>query len=600
MRHQARDAWILGLAGAAAMGGALLARSGRAEDGATTVSAPPRRNTYAEGLATSIDAHLEARIKKAGLAVSPPCDDAEFLRRVSIDLVGVPPAPDEVVSFLADQTSGKRERKVDELLTKPEHAHHWAEIWTDLVEMDAKGIEGNREARIRVRLRDWFEEKLQKNVPFDETVRELLTAEGFIDENGAVGYFMAYQQDAKQLTATASRTFMGLQIECAQCHDHPFADWKREQFMGMAAFFSRVRPLRENLPKDAKDAQGKQKMPHLGVQEGDRGELVLDEKDQPVDPKAQLKALKEKMQAAKQGTAPGQKGAAAKAGMPPVMAARRVVDPAFIVPALAVPRDAKSRRDALARLVTDDRNPYFRAAITNRLWSLLTGRAIVATTEDLSDKDAGKDRELLTILERGFRDMKCDHKEILRSIAKTKAYARTSRGAADDKLEGSYAKGVVRPIDGRALARTLTAALFMGERTLDQGRKQQEEQILTAFERLFGETTIDPKKYEETIPQALKMFVGGPMQGGGGKRPRDIPLPTQGATPVAALGRLLSRYDDPRERVTRIYLASVCRPPRKPELDMALKFVEEAGKGPDAYEDLMWALVNSSEFRFNR
>ncbi len=140
--------------------------------------------------------------------------------------------------------------------------------------------------------------------------------------------------------------------------------------------------------------------------------------------------------------------------------------------------------------------------------------------------------------------------------------------------------------------------MFLGEQALEQGRKLQEEQILVRFEKLFGETNLDPKKYEESIPQALKVMNQGPMAGGGKRAAKALPI--VGGSPAAAMGRLLSRHDTPRERVTRIYLSSVSRAPSKVELDTALEFLMQGGETADCYEDLLWALVNSSEFRFNR
>jgi hypothetical protein len=262
---------------------------------------------------------------------------------------------------------------------------------------------------------------------------------------------------------------------------------------------------------------------------------------------------------------------------------------------MATDDSSVSRREAFARMVTHPRNPYFRPAVVNKVWSLLLGRAIVSMQEDLSEKTAVRDQALLALLAKGFSDLKHDMRDLVRAIAKTRAYGRTSRGPANEDMEACHAKAVVRPIDGRPLARSLASALFLGEEGGEPARRIQEERFMVGFERLFGETNLDPRRYEETVPQALKVMNQGPLAAGR-RGQRELP----GAAPVAALGRLLDRFDAPRERVTRIYLSTVARPPTRPELDLAIQFLEQAGGGGDAYEDLVWALVNSSEFRFNR
>jgi hypothetical protein len=626
-----QDARWLGLFFTIAILGPTPCRRARADDAAT---ADAKAASPSDALARSIDAYLDGRCAKEAVAAAPPADDAEFLRRVHLDVVGDSPRPDEVIAFLAQQDTDKRRRKVDELLARDEAARNWAEFWTDVLDRDA--TTKIREDQFKQGLRTWFEGEFKRGAPFDEVVRKLVAAEGELKDNGAIGFVLSYlddkrQPDAKALAATTARVFMGLQIECAQCHDHPFADWKRDDFMGLAAFFARARSYKETPPIDRKalrrmsQEERDKKITELKklialllpkISEADSGELEVEVQTvrNPGD---------------KRVPPPPRDARAGNGGDP----AKYVVAPRFIVPALATVSpgaSAGNRREALGRLITSDQDPYFAKCCANRIWGHLTGRPLVAPSEDMSDENAPHDPQLLAILAKGFRDLRYDHKAFVRAICLTAAYGRSSRSSADTtdkeqlaklvKAESLYAQGVVRPIDSRPLARALVTASFLGDFDLDRLEGMGEETILRRFERIFGEANLDPKKYEESIPQALFMMNG---PGGGGAGPYGAAGGAKGplagkagmgqkgasGTPTSlevrrrnAVKRLLARVDDPRERVTRLYVSALARPPRPLEIADALSYLQGLTGEEEAvgYEDLLWALVNSAEFRFNR
>jgi hypothetical protein len=625
--------------------GALCARGEEKTDDAppaTTEAASPYKAQPSDAFAKKIDDYINKRIEKEKLTATPVAEDAEWLRRVWLDIDGGQPEPNEVIAFLASQDPDKRRKKVDELLAKEDFARNWAEFWTDV--MDGESTTKRREDQIKTIFRNWFQDQLSKNTAFDDLTKKVVAAEGYIQDNGAVGYLLSYtdmgnQPDPKTLAATTARVFMGLQIECAQCHDHPFADWKRDEFMSLAAFFARAKRDQMRLKPDytpkelaklseeeraakKKEFQKKQQMQPYGVKEMPKGDFYA-EVQTVRNPGDKNKPAMQPTPATQSNPAP------APAPVNPKQAKKQnqnnmpgdgkyLVEPQFIVAALKISTvDEKTQlRQLLGRLITDPKNPFFAKNCANRIWGRLTGRPLVAPSEDMSDTNAPHDPALLDLLAKGFRDLKCDHKAFVRSICLTNAYARSSRTTVDhnDKeqyqalvhAEQAYAVGVVRPIDARPLARAMIEAITLGARSLDdvaEGRMQQG--LLGRFERLFGESNMDPKKYEETIPQALFLINGqgtnrgGPMGKANGKGPQKEGRPLT-APPSAAIATLLQKYDDPRERVTRLYLAALCRPPHKAELDDALGYLNDAGGEGDAYEDLLWALVNSAEFRFNR
>jgi hypothetical protein len=605
---------------------------------AATTDKPLATTSYkpqaSDALAKKIDEYINKRIEKEKIVAAPSSEDAEWLRRVWLDIAGGAPEPNEVIAFLGSTDPEKRRKKIDELLAREDFARNWAEFWTDV--MDGEATTKRREDQLKVAFRNWFQDQLAKNVAFDELTRKVVSAEGYVQDNGAVGYLLSYtdmgnQPDPKSLAATTARVFMGLQIECAQCHDHPFADWKRDEFMGLAAFFARARREQEKVdgelsPKEiaklpeaerAKarmELQKKRNQAKYGVKEMPKGDFyaevqtVRNPGELMKNPNAQPPKAPPTVQ-----MPPQPKGKNKNASTEP----KYLVEPQFIVAALKVATmdAATNRRELLGRLITDGKDQFFSKNCANRIWGRLTGRPLVAPSEDMSDANAPHDPALLDLLAKGFRDLKCDHKQFVRAVCLTDAYARSSHSTVDhdnkeeyQKLvhaEQLYAIGVVRPIDARPLARAIISAITLGARSLDEVADTRIQQgLLVRFERLFGESNLDPKKYEETIPQALFLLNGQGTNRGGparqGKKNTGREGPALTAPPSQAVATLLQKYDDPRERVTRIYLAALARPAKKVELDDALGFIKDAGGEGDAYEDLLWALVNSAEFRFNR
>jgi len=204
-----------------------------AADGGSKAS-PARGDSLA--LAKLIDERVDSRLAAAKVAAAPAADDAEFLRRVYLDLHGIIPTAEKAAAFLDDRDPGKRRKLIDHLLADPRYGRHMAEIWVKLLM-----VRDSTNRRLSDQpFTDWFTKKFNDNTSWDATVRELLTATGTQEENGASTFFIALRTPEK-LNDQVSRLFMGVQLQCAQCHDHPFNGWKRDDYWSMAAFFSKVR-----------------------------------------------------------------------------------------------------------------------------------------------------------------------------------------------------------------------------------------------------------------------------------------------------------------------------------------------------------------------
>ena len=626
--------------------GAVSSRQGRADetDGPTTTEKAPTKDTSPSGkFAEEIDAYLEKRMDEGGDDPPRPSDDAEFLRRVYVDICGTTPTPSETMSFLADRGPDKRKRKVDELIVKPDCAREWAEYWTDV--MDGEATTKKREDQIKTNLRSWFEDELKNNVAFDEITRRLVSAEGYVQNNGATGYMLSYtdmgnQPDPKQLAATTARVFMGLQIECAQCHNHPFADWKRDDFMGFAAFFSRARRDQERmkppftkkeleaLPADQRakirqEFQKKQNQAPFGVKEEDKGEFMAEVQTvrNPGDPIKPAAAGATKA-APSPTPAPAARGSADRPEEgeeegrsqgrrhPEVSRHAALHRPG--------PGDVDHRRDQAPRASRQAHHrrqePLLREVLrqppvgsphgspARRADRGHVGRERAARPRAAEPAGQGLQAPPLQPPRHDPRDL--PHGRLRAQLAVDGRH--DGQGGVRQAREGRAAlRAGSRPPDRRppAGSRRRPGRRSSGEQSLDDNARRQQEGLLRRFERLFGESNLDPKKYEETIPQALFLMNGqgtnrAGRANGGGKKKGDVRGAMLTEDPRDAMGKLMVRYDDPRERVTRIYLAALARPPRKVELEDALAFVKADDQ--DLYEDLLWALVNSAEFRFNR
>jgi hypothetical protein len=333
-----------------------------------------------QGLADRIDRHLAVGWEAAGARPAPPADDAEFLRRAYLDLTGRIAAPRDVHDFLADGSPGKRRALVERLLASPRHAAHFASVWRALLLPEATA---SAEARyFQPGFEAWLRQRWRARVGYDRLVRELLTTPISADPREAqavfrqldrpnpLAFYAAKSARPENLAATTARLFLGIQIECAQCHDHPFAAWTRGQFWSQAAFFAGI------------DRQGSGLFAPLTETPGPRGL-----------------------------TPPGGK---------------RPVQAVFLDGKRPAVGPGESPRVALAGWMTAPDNPYFARAAVNRLWGHFFGSGLVEPVDDFHDGHPPSHPELLDDLARGFVAAGFDTGYLIRAICLSQAYGRTS------------------------------------------------------------------------------------------------------------------------------------------------------------------------------
>jgi hypothetical protein len=499
-------------------------------------------------VAVKIDALLDSQLKSAGIVPAAPADDAEFLRRVTLDLCGTVPKYEDVTAFLADASPDKRAAAVGRLLSDPAYGRHFSQRFcTVTTEIGTSTLNQSRDL-----FNDWLAECLNLNRGWDRIVAELVASDGRGYERPAALFTIAYrmneQPDPALLLGAAGDHFLGLQIQCVQCHDHPYHEWRHDEFWQMAALFGRVR-LKGN------------------VQQNRELDYVLTDDD--VDPKELVRM---------NGITYPAQMADGKIGVPdPVNAGKdlRTVSAQFLDGSRPTLPTKGNYRTAFARWLTADENPYFARATVNRIWSYFFGRGIVEPLLNLHPDNEPTHPELLALLAEEFRRSDYDLKHVMRCLTATRAYGRTSGPIdprdKDNKLLGRMA---VKPLDSYVVVDSLAAVL---RRPPPTGQRRREEAAVFDT-RLPGG---DPTKYTHGIPQVLRMLNA--------KEHSEFNSAVQTAT----------RDKKGSEAIAQIYLAVLARRPTTDEAEQMSAYVDRIGDFRQAYADIFWVLLNSAEFLVN-
>lgn len=501
---------------------------------AETYASLPRNNF--------IDELVWTKLKSLGITPSEPCDDAKFLRRAHLDIIGRLPSPEEVRAFLADASPDKRARLIDALLERPEYADHWAARWADLLRPNPYHVG----VKAVVNYDQWIRDSFRQNKPYDHFVRELVTARGSTWENGAAVMFRDRREPA-ELTTLVSQLFLGIRLECAKCHHHPFEKWGQDDFYSFAAYFARLghkgtgisAPISGGEEIIVVKPQGSVSHPLTG---------------KPLPPRPLF------------GTAP------------PVT-------------------DDADPREALAAWITAPENPFFAQVIVNRVWADLMGRGIVEPVDDLRMTNPPTNAALLDALAKDFREKKCDLKALIRTICTSHVYALSSlpsdRNAGDRQ---NYSRHYRKRLRGEVLLDAVSDITGLEERfaAMPAGSRANEiwtTRIGSVFLDTFGrpnpnqdppcERTSDP-----TVTQTLHLM--------------NAPQLHSWVTSDASRAVHLAASDKPVDAVVEeIYLLVYSRLPDNEEREIGRRlFAEPNMTRRRAAEDLMWALLNTPEFEF--
>ncbi len=503
-----------------------------------------------------VDQHVNAKLQRMKINPSDLCTDAEFVRRVHLDLTGQPPTSEKVRAFLADATPSRKKRDalVEELIGSPTYAEFWANKFADLLQCNSENL-GKKGVWV---FRTWIQEQFAKNRPYDQFARDLLLAKGSTFENPAGNYLRALRDPGK-MTEDVSQTFLGVRFNCNKCHDHPFERWTQNQYYEFGAFFAQVAFKRGTLGRDTlirgtETYASEQVSEEIVYQNYDGGEVKHPKNDKPVPPHV------------------------------PYGHARDIAS-------------GEDRRAAFVEWLTSPTNPYFARSTVNRFWSYFFGRGIIDPVDDIRAGNPPSNPALLEALTTGFVKSGHDVRWLLRTLCQSRAYQLSivpNRWNEDDTMNFSH-----------AVPRRLSAEQMLDAVSVATGHRAQFKDLpaglravsvpdgmvggndfLTLFGRPKRQSACECERSSNvTLSHALNLING----------------PTLGDCVTSAdnrFAKLVIAEKDDRKVVEEVYLSCLNRPPTEKEL--AAIQLGEGGKRLEGAQDLAWALLNSPAFLFNR
>ena len=502
-----------------------------------------------------IDKHVAAQWKKLGLPPSKVCDDSTFIRRVSVDVAGRLPTLEETKKFLADESKDKRAKLVDRLLASGDYADYFASKWSAVLRN--KRTSPKDDSKATFAFHKWIRDSLHENKPYDQFVRAILTASGQEIKNPPVRWYKEVKDVSSQVEDTA-QLFLGTRIQCARCHHHPFEKWSQTDYYSLAAFFSKVDYKKPPKPKKGKRRRKnrKNKTPPPPL------ELIL----KTGDAKMQHPKLKIDVYPAGLG------GETVKLG--------KGIDP----------------RTKLADWMTAKSNPFFARTLVNRYWKHFFGRGLVDPEDDMRVTNPASNPQLLAALEAHFKKSDYNLKDLVRTICTSTTYqlsAISNKHNKNDKQSFSKfqprrlnAEVLLDAIDGVTLTKTRFSGVDNKTRAVQLPDNAFDSYFLKVFGRPDSSSACECERSDGTnLAQLLHLLNSKEILAkAAGKRAQE-----------------LSRSKQPHsERLTDLYLTAYSRKPSAEELEVLTSYIEKKGRNTKAaYEDIVWAVINSEEFLFN-
>jgi hypothetical protein len=501
----------------------------------------------AASLAARIDRRIGEGLKVRKVVAAPLANDGEFIRRVYLDLAGRIPRVSEVRSFLDERRKDKRARLVEKLLESSTYVNHFTNVWRSLL------LPQNNNQQVQFlagQIEGWARRRVRDNAPYDKMVRELITATlavgarpgllpGAAYDAGSAAFYQANEMKPDNLAAATSRLFLGVKIECAQCHDHPFAKWTRRQFWEYTAFFAGIKPQQVD------------------------GGVFSPASD---DPKVHEIAI------------PG---------------SSKKVKARFLGGSEPTWSDGKSTRATLADWMTRKDNPFFARAAANRMWEHFFGVGLVDPVDDFREENPASHPELLDDLANGLTGHDFDLKFLIRAITLSQTYQRTSMVTHRSQEDlRSFARMPLKGLSPEQVFDSLATAVgYRGDARpqfgFGFGFNTPRGEILAKFTNPVDRRT----EYQTSILQALALMNG--------KFIADATSLDRSETLAAVLD---SPFMDTRQKLDTLYLAAVGRPMRGSEAARLIPYAAGGGPSRDpkkALADVFWVLLNSSEFILN-
>ncbi len=488
--------------------------------------------------ANYVDEMIFDKLKKLRIPPAIRCSDEVFVRRVYLDILGALPTIEETQSFLADQNADKRVQLVDTLLQRPEFTELWSMKWADLLRVQSSANVIDRKALYRYN--DWLRQSFTQNKPLDQLVRELLTAQGGNFTAPATNFYVA-ERDPKQMAENVAQVFLGIQIKCAQCHNHPFERWTMDDYYSFAAFFAQVGQKGSTDPRE---------------------KITYDSRS------GEVKNIKN-----------GQ-----------------VAPPKFLggpVPDV----NGKDRRAVLADWITSPDNPWFAACVANRVWEQFLGKGITDPPDDVRVTNPPSHPELQAMLASKLKEYNYDLRKLVRDICTSYTYQMSTQPRDPNiKDDRNFSHALVRRLPAEILLDaisqvTLTKVKFpslpLGARAVEVADGPSGNYFLSLFGRPARDTVCTcERRSEPTLAQVLHLVNGDTVQAA---------LKSQSGR----LEQLAAAETSPEDAINQVWLAAYSRQPTDDEKQKVETYIASADDKRAALEDTFWSVLNSKEFIFN-
>lgn len=492
--------------------------------------------------ANFIDERVAEKLHKLRIVPAGLADDEVFLRRAYIDIAGLLPSPAERAEFMADTRPDKRAKLIDALIERKEFTEMWVMKWAELMQIRTFN-NGPQQVSYKAALNyyQWLRQRIAANVPFNELVQELLSAEGGTFSSPATNYFQI-EQDVLKLTENVAQVFMGTRIQCAQCHNHPFDRWTMDDYFSFASFFAQVKR------KPAEDP---------------RERIVFDGGGELQHPVTKQNAVPKYLG----GATPDLKG--------------------------------KPRRKAVAEWLASPDNPWFARNVVNVVWAHFLGIGIVDPVDDVRVSNPPSNPELLDELAARFISYNYDFRKLVRDICNSRTYQlSTASNPTNETDTRNFSRAMIRRVRAEVLldcVSQVTATpnkfrgLPLGARAVQIADGNTTNYFLTTFGRATRATVCSCEvKMEPNLSQALHLLNGDSIH--------------QRILQGKVVPNLLAAGKPPEEVITHLYLTTVGRAPKAEETQNLLQAVQaekDPAKAREVLEDIFWALLNSKEFIFN-
>ncbi len=505
---------------------------------------------------TVVDQSTSKKWKELGIAPSELCSDDVFIRRVYLDLTGTLPTPTQVKNFLADKEPKKREKLIDTLVDSTEFSYYFANKWADILRVK-RGRDGDAAIRAHgtFAFHNWIREAVSKDMPYDQFVREILSATGAENQNPPTVWYKDLK-DPEQFVDDTAQVFLGLRIACANCHHHPYEKWSQDDYWGLAAFFGRI---------------GKKQVPVIGGTQATQEQVVFSRPTGGVNNKRTGQA----------------------APIKPLDGEPMVIGP------------DEDPRQKLVDWMVDPKNPFFAKAVANRYWAHFFGRGIVDPIDDMRVTNPPSNPELLDALAKNLVENKYSLKSLVRTITKSRTY---QLSAIPNEFNKNDKQAYARYYPKRLTAEVLLDAVcqvtdspsqfgglptdrYAPKRAIQLPDESYQSYFLDVFGRPQRISACECERVSEAnLAQALHLLNSDEIQG---------KLSRGGGRASALVNAKDTRPD--AEKVEELFLWAFARKPSDKDLKVALDHIQKHQMNKQvAYENILWALLNTKEFVFNQ